>query len=148
MCPHPDPTDPADPTEPTEPPRAPALFGECRMVRAHGELDLTTVAPLVHALEGARAGCGRIFLIVDLSEVTFTDGSILGPLHEAWDDCRARQGWIRVVHTSPGIDLVLLGGGLLGRFPAYASAQDAWQGTTTSRRAVGRWTRQHGGGAG
>ncbi|SDO03332.1 anti-anti-sigma factor [Streptomyces sp. cf386] len=135
MCPHPD---------PPEPPRAPALFDECRMVRAHGELDLTTVTPLAHALEGARAGCGRIFLIVDLSQVTFTDGSILEPLREAWDDCRDRQGWVRVVHTSSVIDLVLLAGGLLASFPAYASAQDAWRGTAATRRAAVRWTRRLG----
>lgn len=120
MCAHP---------EPPEPFPTPELFDECRMVSARGELDLTTVAPLVHALEGARRGRGRVFLIVDLREVTFADGSILGPLCEAWDDCRRRQGWVRVVHCNRGIDLVLLGGGVLGRFPAYASAQDAWRGT-------------------
>ncbi|MFC8517730.1 STAS domain-containing protein [Streptomyces sp. NPDC057257] len=99
------------------------------MVRARGELDLTAMARLVHALQGARTGCGRIFLIVDLHEVTFADRSILQPLCEAWDDCRARQGWVRVVHSSRGIELVMLDGGVLGRFPAYASAQDAWRGT-------------------
>jgi anti-anti-sigma regulatory factor len=123
MCAHPD---------PREPSRMPELFDECRMVRAHGELDLTTMTPLVHALEGARAGRGRVFLIVDLREVTFADGSILQPLCEAWDDCRARRGWVRVVHSSQGIELVMLGGGVLGRFPAYASAQDAWRGTPTA----------------
>ncbi|MCI3274910.1 STAS domain-containing protein [Streptomyces cylindrosporus] len=107
-------------------PRAPELFDECRMVHARGELDPTTVAPLAHALEEARTGHGRVFLIVDLREVTFADGSILEPLCAAWDDCRARQGWVRVVHSSTAIELVLLGGDVLGRFPAHASAQDAW----------------------
>jgi anti-anti-sigma factor len=130
MCPRPD---------PTEPFRTPELFAECRMVRARGELDLTTVAPLEQALAGARTGCGRVFLIVDLREVTFTDGSILGPLCEAWDDCRARQGWVRVVHSSRGIDLVMLGGGVLSRFPAYATSQDAWRGKTATR-----WTSRYG----
>ncbi|SNX62715.1 anti-anti-sigma factor [Streptomyces sp. TLI_55] len=127
MCAHPDPPEPF--------PR-PELFDECRMVHAHGELDLTSVAPLADALEGARSGRGRVFLIVDLREVTFADGSILRPLCEAWDDCRARRGWVRVVHNSVGIDLVLLGGGVLGRFPAYASAQDAWRGTPTAARGA------------
>ncbi|MGV9605924.1 STAS domain-containing protein [Streptomyces sp. NPDC003631] len=120
MCAHPD---------PREPFRTPELFDECRMVQARGELDPTTVAPLVQSLEDARTGRGRVFLIVDFREVTFADGSILGPLCEAWEDCRARQGWVRVVHSSLGIDLVLLDGGMLGRFPAYATAQDAWRGT-------------------
>ncbi|MGW2516178.1 STAS domain-containing protein [Streptomyces sp. NPDC001617] len=123
MCPRPD---------APEPYRKPELFDECRLVRAHGELDPTTVAPLAHALEEARTGYGRVFLIVDLREVTFTDGSILRPLCAAWDDCRARQGWVRVVHSSTTIDLVLLGGGVLGRFPAHASAQDACCGRTTA----------------
>jgi anti-anti-sigma regulatory factor len=129
MCAHPD---------PPEAFRTPELFDECRMVRARGELDLTTMAPLVHALEGARTGRGRLFLIVDLREVTFTDGSILRPLCEAWDDCRARRGWVRLVHSSRGIDLALLGGGVLGSFPAYASAQDAWWGTPTAARGAVR----------
>lgn len=125
MCAHPGPPEPFP---------VPELFGECRMVRAHGELDLTAMTCLVHALEGARTGCGRVFLIVDLREVTFADGSILQPLCEAWDDCRARQGWVRVVHSSRGIELVMLDGGVLGRFPAYASAQDAWSGTPSAAR--------------
>ncbi|MFE0254365.1 STAS domain-containing protein [Streptomyces sp. NPDC059010] len=127
MCPRP---------EPPEPCRAPELFDECRMVRAHGMLDPTTVAPLAHALEEARIGCGRVFVIVDLREVTSTDGSILGPLCAAWDDCRARHGWVRVVHSSTTIDLALLGGGVLDRFPAHASAQDAWRGRTTAARGA------------
>lgn len=128
MCPRP---------EPAEPYRTPQLFDECRMVRARGELNPTTVASLTHALDEARTGYGRIFLIVDLREVTFTDASILAPLLTAWDDCRARQGWVRVVHSSTVIDLVLLTGDLLDRFPAHASAQDAWYGRTAAASGVG-----------
>lgn len=124
MCPHRNSRKPLRPPEP---------FAQYRTVRAQGELDLTTVAPLALALEDARTGQGRIHLMVDLSEVTFTDGSILSPLCEAWDDCRARRGWLRVVRSSAAIDLALLGGGVLGRFPAYASAQDAWRGRTAVR---------------
>ncbi|MFG2792191.1 STAS domain-containing protein [Streptomyces sp. NPDC048419] len=118
--------------DPPERYRAPDLFDECRLVRAHGELDPTTMAPLAHALEEALTGYGRVFVIVDLRDVTLTDGSILQPLCAAWDDCRARQGWVRVVHSSTAIDLVLLGGGVLGHFPAHASPQDAWRGRTTA----------------
>ncbi len=64
--------------------------------------------------------------------MTFSDTSILEPLAAAWDDCRARQGWVRVVHSSTVIDFVLLAGGLLDRFPAHASAQDAWNGRTAT----------------
>ncbi|MGW7257733.1 DUF5994 family protein [Streptomyces sp. NPDC054834] len=110
---------------------ASALFSECRIVRAHGELDRRNVAPLVRALAEARAARpGRLLLIVDLSEVTFTDSSILAPLCEAWSDCRARGGWMRVVRDNHMIDLVFRHTGLLDRFPAYANAQDAWEGRT------------------
>lgn len=109
----------------------PALFEECRIVRAHGELDRQTVAPLVRALAEARAARpGRLLLIVDLSEVTFTDCSILTPLREAWADCRVRGGWTRVIYDNHTTDLVFRCSGLLDRFPAYASAQDAWEGRT------------------
>jgi len=105
----------------------PDLFDECRMVRAGGELDLTTAPAFARALEDARHGTGRLFLIVDLNGVTFMDGSILDPLCAAWRDCRGRGGWVRVVHPRRGSNLVFRAAGLLERFPRYASAQDAWQ---------------------
>jgi len=105
----------------------PDLFDECRVVRAGGELDMTTAPAFAHTLEDAREGTGRLFLIVDLSGVTFMDGSVLAPLCAAWQDCSERLGWVRVVHTLPGAALVFWAGGLLERFPRYASAQDAWQ---------------------
>ncbi|MGW0331668.1 STAS domain-containing protein [Streptomyces sp. NPDC003011] len=116
MCPHPE------------------LFDECRVVRAYGELDLTTLAPLAHTLDTARARTGRLFLIVDLTQVTFADGSILDPLCAAWSDSRSRRGWTRVVYRSTSTALVFLAGGLSGRFPAYASTRDAWHGVVTAAR--------------
>ncbi|MGW3450379.1 STAS domain-containing protein [Streptomyces sp. NPDC001076] len=65
---------------------------------------------------------------VDLSEVTFSDSSILSALCEAWSDCRARRGWVRIVYENHTTDLVFRHTGLLDRFPAYANAQDAWEG--------------------
>lgn len=111
----------------------PDLFDECRVVRAGGELDLTTAPAFAHDLESVRHGTCRVFLIVDLSDVTFVDGSILEPLCAAWEDCHERLGWVRVVYTRPGTGLVFLAGGLLERFPRYASAQDAWQGVPADR---------------
>ncbi|WP_253916967.1 STAS domain-containing protein [Streptomyces sp. MNP-20] len=134
MSPHP------DPSESSDRPALPLLFDDCRLVRARGELDLTTVAPLEHDLRLARAGAGRLCLIVDLTEVTFMDGSVLRPLNETWADCRARHGWVRLVYTRPATRLVFRAGGLIDRFPGYASPQDAWQGTAAlprpSRRAA------------
>lgn len=108
---------------------ASAVFEERRIVRTHGVLDTRTVAPLVRALAEARAvRPGRLFLIVDLSEVTFTDSSILTPLCEAWSGCRARRGWIRAVYDNHTTDVVFRHTGLLDRFPADANTQDAWEG--------------------
>jgi anti-sigma B factor antagonist len=109
-------------------PDAPDLYDECRVVRACGELDLMTASAFTRALEEARSGAGRLFLIVDLSDVTFMDGSALDPLCAAWTDCRARHGWVRVVRGPAGAELVLSASGLLPRFPRYATTQDAWQG--------------------
>ncbi|MER6083059.1 STAS domain-containing protein [Streptomyces sp. NPDC001833] len=118
-----------------------ALFEECSIVRAYGELDAQTVAPLVRALAEVRAARpGRLLVIVDLSAVTFADCSMLRPLCEAWSDCRARGGWLRVVHDNHTIGLVFRCTGMLGRFPAHANAQDAWEGRTaeaTAYRAPG-----------
>ncbi len=131
-----------------------ALFEECRIVRTHGELDTQSAAPLVRALTEARAARpGRLFLIVDLSEVTFSDSSILSALCEAWSDCRARRGWVRIVYGNHMTDLVFRHTGLLERFPAYASAQDAWEGRTADaalppprERTAGRRDAPPGGG--
>ncbi|GHC71896.1 STAS domain-containing protein [Streptomyces flavofungini] len=112
----------------------PALFEECQVVRMEGELDLTTAPDLTRALERARdRSTGRLFLIVDLSRVTFMDGSVLTPLCTAWEDCRRRLGWIRLVHTGPGTSLVLRASGLADRFPRYASTRDAWWGVPADR---------------
>ena len=111
----------------------PDVFEECRVVRVGGELDVTTAPAFAHDLEGARHDTGRLFLIIDLSGVTFMDGSVLDALCAAWRDCRGRGGWLRVVHTRPGPALVFRACGLVDRFPRYASAQDAWQDVPADR---------------
>ncbi|MFJ3308491.1 STAS domain-containing protein [Streptomyces sp. NPDC086549] len=111
----------------------PDLFDELRVVQAGGELDLTTTPAFARDLEDARHGTGQLFLIIDLLGVTFMDGSVLAPLCAAWEDCHERLGWVRVVHTRPGVGLVFQASGLLERFPRYASAQDAWKGIPADR---------------
>lgn len=118
----------------------PDLFDECHVVRAGGELDLTTAPAFAHALQDARRGTCRPYLIVDLSGVTFMDGSVLAPLCSAWEDCRERLGWVRVVYTRPCAILVFRAADLLDRFPPYASAQDAWQDVPANLAAPGRAT--------
>lgn len=118
----------------------PDLFDELRVVRASGELDLTTAPAFAHDLKEARHGTGRLFLIVDLLDVTFMDGSVLDPLDAAWEECRERLGWLRVVHARPGPVLVFRAACLLERFPRYASVQDAWKGLLADRALEGRAT--------
>lgn len=114
------------------------LFDELRVVTADGELDMTTVPAFARDLESARHGSGRLLLIVDLRGVTFMDGSVLDPLCAAWEDCRERLGWIRVVHHRPGAGLVFRAAGLDDRFPLYASTEDAWQDVPADRAAAHR----------
>ncbi|MCX5559220.1 STAS domain-containing protein [Streptomyces sp. NBC_00038] len=125
MSPHPDRHDPHALHDPHD---------ECRTVRADGELDLTTAPDFTRGLEDVRHGSGRLFLVVDLSRVTFMDGSVLDPLCAAWDDCHERLGWARVVYTRPGIGLVFRAAAVQERFPRYATAQDARRGVAADPR--------------
>ncbi|MER7645040.1 STAS domain-containing protein [Streptomyces sp. NPDC126522] len=113
----------------------PDLFDELRVVLADGELDLTTVPAFARELDAARHGTGRLFVVVDLLGVTFMDGSVLDPLCVAWEECRERLGWLRVVHVRPGPELLFRASGLLERFPRYASTLDAWK-DVPARRAT------------
>ena len=116
----------------------PGLLNKLRVVTADGELDLMTVPAFVHDLEDARHRSGRLFLVVDLSAVTFMDGSVLDPLCTAWEDCHGRLGWVRVVYQRRAVGLVFRAGGLLERFPRYASVQDAWQEVPADRAVEDR----------
>ncbi|MER6067991.1 STAS domain-containing protein [Streptomyces sp. NPDC001817] len=116
----------------------PALFEECRIVRAHGELDRQTVGPLARALAEARAaGPGRLLFIVDLSEATFTDCSVLTPLCDAWYDCRARSGSLRIVHGNQTTDLVFRCTGLVRPFPHVRQRAGRLGGTNGRPRRSG-----------
>ena len=118
----------------------PDLYDECRVVRARGELDLTTTPALARELEAARHGTGPLFLIVDLRGATFMDSSVLVPFCAAWHDCRRRGGWMRVVHTRPGPEMVFGAVGLLERFPRYATVRDAWRDVRAGRAITARAT--------
>jgi anti-anti-sigma factor len=118
----------------------PDVFDECRVLQVGGELDVTTAPAFTRDLEDARHGTGPLYLIVDLREATFMDGSVLAPLCAAWHDCHERHGWVRVVHTLPGQGLVFRAAGLLEQFPRYASTQDAWYDVPADRATVDRGT--------
>ncbi|WP_425831362.1 STAS domain-containing protein [Streptomyces fractus] len=119
MHPHPDLSVPSEPSE---------FFAGCRVVHPRGEVDLTTSAAFGESLVRARGGTGRLFLIVDMSRLTFMDTSGLDPLCEAWEDCRARHGWLRLVRAPTSARLVLRAAETLPHLPWYASVRDACQG--------------------
>ncbi|MFP3989395.1 STAS domain-containing protein [Streptomyces sp. E11-3] len=99
------------------------------LVSADGELDLVTAVAFGASLDGAAAGpWGGAPLIVDLSAVTFMDGSALPVLCATHRRSHERGGWTRVVYRHRGITMLLRAAGLTARFPRYATVSDAWQG--------------------
>ncbi|MFF4692050.1 hypothetical protein [Streptomyces sp. NPDC001307] len=90
------------------------------------------MAPLTRALAETRAARpGRLLLIVYLSEAISTDYSILTPLCDAWYDCRARSGWLRIVYGNHATDLVVWEGRTAD--PALPAFAGGW-GTDRSPR--------------
>jgi anti-anti-sigma factor len=113
------------------------------VIRAEGELDLTTMPALARSLLKARSGSAPPFLIVDLTRVTFMDGSAADPLYRAWRDCVARHGWTRVVYTRTAVGILLHAAALQHRLPRYATVPDALHGRTSAGvmacRTVRKW---------
>lgn len=68
------------------------------------------------------------------------DGSVLEPLCAAWNDCRGRGGWVRVVRTGRALNPVFRAMGLLERFPPYAHVQGAWRDVPADRAVADRPT--------
>ncbi|QFR94725.1 STAS domain-containing protein [Streptomyces tsukubensis] len=112
--------------EDPRPARKAAGGGICQVVRARGELDVTSVPAFSRALRGAiREGEGRLHIVLDLREVSFADGSILRPLEEARAECQGSGGWLRVVYAGYALALLFAAGGLSDRYPRYATVRDA-----------------------
>jgi anti-sigma B factor antagonist len=88
-------------------------------VRAGGDIDLSTAAPLWAVLDGHLAA-GRRFLRLDLSEVTFLDATGLSGVTRVHHEALSRRGTLVLtgIHTHiakllqlTGLDEVLLIGG-------------------------------------
>ncbi|MDG4861824.1 STAS domain-containing protein [Streptomyces sp. T-3] len=106
-----------------------APSGAYRVVRADGELDLATVGEFAQRLHDVES-LGPWYaarLVVDLSAVTFMDGSALPPLIAAQEHSVRQGGWTRVVYTRRGISMLFRVAGLMDSFPRYATVADAWQ---------------------
>lgn len=93
--------------------------GTYRVVRADGELDLATAGEFGARLHDAEA-LGPWYsarLIVDLSAVTFIDGSVLPALLGAEERSVREGGWTRIVYTRRSISMLFRVAGLMDRFP-------------------------------
>jgi anti-anti-sigma factor len=70
-------------------------------------------------------------LVVDLTNVTFIDSSVVRALVVAHRTVMERGGWVRVVYTHHLIGRVIEICGLDEVFPQYASVESAVRGTAT-----------------
>lgn len=69
-------------------------------------------------------------LVVDLTNVTFIDSSVVRALVVAHRTVTERGGWVRIVYTHHLIGRVVNLCGLDELFPQYASVESAVRGTT------------------
>lgn len=106
----------------------------CRIVSPSGELDLANAADFRDTLDGGAPGWDVPRLIVDLTAVTFMDVSPLRELRAAQAQAHQRGGWVRLVHSHPGIERLLRATGLSGAFPRYATHADARAGSASRTR--------------
>lgn len=112
-----------DPEEPVVVPPAANAHARTRsdgpftVVEVVGEIDLATADLVAEHLGAATAGPGRPDILVDLRQVSFLDCSCLRVLCRAESRARERGGRLRLVTDAPRVRRLLLGAGLLRRFP-------------------------------
>ncbi|MFE7271572.1 STAS domain-containing protein [Streptomyces sp. NPDC057623] len=90
--------------------------GPFTVVEVMGEVDLATAASVAEHLDAA-TGRPESDVLVDLRRVEFFDCSGLRVLCRAETRARERGGRLRVVSAAPRLRRLLLGAGLLDRFP-------------------------------
>lgn len=83
-------------------------FGETAVVRAVGEVDMTTAPKLLDAVLAACASADQSTpVVVDLTAVSFFGSSGINVLVQAERQCQARQTPLRVVATGRAVLLTL-----------------------------------------
>ncbi|MFJ7073908.1 STAS domain-containing protein [Streptomyces sp. NPDC098781] len=92
------------------------ISGAFTVVEVTGEIDLATEVFLAEHLNAA-ALRPEADVLVDLRRAAFFDCSGLRALCRAESRAREHGGRLRVVSDAPRIRRLLLGAGLLGRFP-------------------------------
>jgi anti-anti-sigma factor len=106
-------------------------LGEPGVVVAHisGELDAADTSLDAELRSLLAQSESRI--VVDLTNVTFIDSTVVRALVVAHRTVTERDGWVRVVYTHHLIGRVIELCGLHEVFPQYASVECAVRGTTT-----------------
>lgn len=109
----------------------PVSLRQCRVVRADGELDLSTMVAFAALLHGPDLAPKTLLLVVDLRPVSFMDSSGVHGLRSAQTRCKDRGGGTRLVYHQRGIHFLLWAMGLTEQFPRYATTLDARLGRIT-----------------
>lgn len=105
-------------------PDAPASAAS-RLVRARGELDISTLPELETSLVRAFTAPGPPHVVLDMREVTFLDCTVVRLLLRVRNRALAREGSLALVCGQVPVGRLLGQLGLTHRLPAYASVTDA-----------------------
>ncbi|MFI0999493.1 STAS domain-containing protein [Streptomyces galbus] len=94
------------------------------IVAAHGEIDLTSCAPLAQALAVPREATAPR-TVVDLSGVTFMDSTGINLLIGADQAARGAQGWLRLAAPTEAVLRTMQLVGLDSVIPSYRTVSEA-----------------------
>lgn len=98
--------------------------GSWNIVQPHGDWDLTNIETLRTQLEEAMEDTPP-YIVVDLSDLTFMDSSILGLLAGTTGKCRERGGTLRVACARHATAKLISVSGLAPLFGSWSSVDEA-----------------------
>jgi anti-anti-sigma factor len=107
-------------------------LGDTRAVVAVVSGELDAADPQLDAELAPLLRRGESHIVVDLTNVTFIDSSVVRALVVAYRTVTALGGWVRVVYTHHLIGRVIEICGLAEIFPQYASVESAIRGTVAT----------------
>lgn len=97
------------------------------IVKVTGELDLVTAHHFRERVDRAMDEIIGLYLIVDLSKVTFIDSSGLGVILGRFRKIKAKGGHMILVGLSTNVRRILELSGILSFIPVCTSEADAWR---------------------
>jgi anti-sigma B factor antagonist len=98
--------------------------GSTAVLRATGEIDMTTAPVLAEEFEQAIAG-EPAMVVIDLSDITFFGSAGIAALLDAREQCVSVGCTLRVVTTSRPVLRSLEIAGVLGLLPVYSTLAEA-----------------------